>query len=108
MAVLNNMSESHAELLKQQPGGCAMPLVVWDTYSKVLAVSSRSIWAEPDVLLCDRFAANVVSVIEVTRKQTGSCWTSKELFRSLSGSPSSGRTSAPVSHGGQGSSAQTM
>ena len=72
MAVLNNMSESHAELLWLQPGGCAVPLVVWDTYSKVLAVSSRSIWAEPDVLLCDRFetAANVVSVIEVTRMQT--------------------------------------
>ena len=69
MAVMESMSNSHAGLLRLQP--ChRVPLVVWDTHSKVLAVSSRSIWAEPDVLLCDRFetAANVVSLVEVTRK----------------------------------------
>ncbi len=69
MAVLNNMSESHAELLRQQPGD-RHPLLVWDTHSKGLTVSSRSISAKPDALLCDRFeaAANVVSIIEAKPK----------------------------------------
>ena len=68
-AVLNSMSESHAGLLSLQPGD-HVPLVVWDTHIKVLAVSSTSIWTELDVLLCDRVerAANVVSMIEVPRK----------------------------------------
>ena len=69
MAVLNNMSESHAELLRQQSGD-RRPLLVWDTHSKGLTVSSNSISAKPDVLLCDRFeaAANVVSIVEAKPK----------------------------------------
>ena len=68
-AVLNNMSESHAGLLSLQPRD-RVPLVVWDTHRTGLAVSSSSILAEPGVLLCDRIetAANVVSLVEVTRK----------------------------------------
>ena len=69
MAVLRNMSASHAELLRQQPGD-RRPFVVWDTHIKGLTVSSRSISAKPDALLCDRFeaAATVVSIIEAKRK----------------------------------------
>ena len=68
IAILENMRESHAELLRQQPGQ-RQPFLVWDTHSTGLTVSSKAISAKPDVLCCDCFegASNVVSIIEAKR-----------------------------------------
>ena len=54
----------HMRERQLQHGNTAM--IVWDTHTKGLAVSSSSSRAKPDLLLCkeESAAANVVTVLE--------------------------------------------
>ena len=109
LKVLESTRDSLGELLKLQPGN-RKPLVLWDTHQKGLTVGSRAISAKPHVLLCDRYkaAANVVSFFEAKPDLSSRTYQKQGALQIVQQITQSSLNSTPESHGGQGSSVQTL